>query len=207
MDDTEYHENNAGNSNDRSGRVRAELIEGEDLVSMDLDRSETEFPDEEALDEGLADDHEVSFRSSQGSRASARSINNNATHRSLGRLDSDAEGRSTPQMKQGTKRSIVAKRAVRLDDDEREDIIEEAINRFQSILDKSGFLEAAALIKEQFGGKEKSTTPKNRKGKTVNFNKNVFNHMQMIDDPMEGVDQSSSEVTIYRNAVLDHTSK
>ena len=74
----------------------------------------------------------------------------------------------------------------KLDQEEREDVIDEAVGQFKAILDQSGFSEAASLIKEHFQKNGNDKQDDRNSGKTE-------------------ILTSVSDVTIYRNAVIDQT--
>ena len=71
------------------------------------------------------------------------------------------------------------------------EVIHQTMNKVQDMFDRSGIFETASLIKQHFGGNAAQTTDKGRRSQ--NFNEEI--------NPI----RVDSEVTIYRNSVLDQT--
>ena len=85
-----------------------------------------------------------------------------------------------------------------LQNKEKEEWIGEAMSRVEDMFNRSGILETASLIKQHFGQQNQNK----EKGKNIthvnNFNMSNLEQADRIVD-------SQSEVTIYRNAIIDQT--
>ena len=142
------------------------------------------------------EDDEIQFRD----QLSISTQNNNAVPDQEDVVNSDEENENVSQQaKKGNRKFTEEKlmdnetdeteeinNARRLSSDDGEEVIEAACARLQQIMDSSEFSETASLIREHFG-----TLKKQQKGNHNNAT------MQDTDN--------NSEVTVYRNALLDHT--
>ena len=161
-------------NNDRSTQVK--FCEGDHIVKMCVDRNEDIFRD------GLESDEEgeIMEESSQKNNTSVSRIEDPVT---------PVHSQDISQDISNVNHTPLAKRR-RLCEEEKQEVIgvavDRAVGKIQDIMDKSGFSEAASLIKQHFG-----STAKGR------------NKQQNVKKRAKFIEPNSSEITIYHDAVED----
>ena len=146
----------------------------------------------------FSDESEVGeeFNSSQDSLES--SSNNNATvspqnkkPTEEGQIESDDEiqfaGRAAPTKPNGKGGTS------QLNQSDKEEVIDVALAKVKELFDQSGFTETASMLRQHFG------TPR-AKGTGQGSTK-------MVKDKNKNLCDAMSEVTIYKNALVDQTGK
>ena len=89
-----------------------------------------------------------------------------------------------------------------MNEKDKEEVIEAACARFQQMIDNTGFAETASLLKEHLDA-IKNLQPKKRgkAGMLINQNENPNPGLSI----RMGHNDAPSEITIYRNALIDQT--
>ena len=185
------HSDSQGSSESRSKRkssatrssvVRATFVEDDQTVTMEVPGDEELFPDDVSDKEDK--DGPLDLKED--------SINNNAST-SVQKV----QGRSVRSRSKSPAHTL----NVSISEEQQEAIIGTAVSRTEQMIQRSGLLEVADLLKQHFG------SPSGNVGAgKESFNDGNQNTHNSQRDLQQGNSQSSqSEVTIYHNAVEDRT--
>ena len=149
-----------------------EFIEGNSMVRMCVDAREDDFLSEE----GSEIDKEIMFNNTE------QSENNNVTVLNQDEIFQEEEqSQEERQNVQGTNRMDLTECREVIGE-----VVNQAVEKMQIIMDKGGFSEAASLIKEHFGGKRKSTPGKSLRKSTHDENCKEFNSVSFsISHPLQ----------------------
>ena len=171
---------------DMGQSTHVEFFEDGNVVDMHALGDETEFRSDEESEE----ETEVSI--SQRRNVVSRSRSRSLSHESHNNNAISDEGEILDEPDYSHNRQKKRRISGKLNQDEKEEVIEEACARFQRIMDQSGFAETASLIREHFG---------NKQGNSNCIALNQKNPKNINGSPPR------SEVTIYRNALIDQTDR
>ena len=158
----------------------ANFVEDGQMVDMSLSMGN----DQAQLNDRESDNDSENYSSQTDQEVEEIAANNNAVvkqNTTPNYNDLGIQGRSTSTQK--------------VDANFKEELIGETVARVKDVFMQSGFFEMANLLKQHF--KEIADKEKNNKGKTLI---DQFNNVNLDQD-----DSAQSEVTVYRNALINGT--
>ena len=198
----------------KTARTRAEasFVEDDQLVHMTADGQETEYgseEDEAPLNQSF--DSEVQFNFSHNSNVEFAKSNKSRLNSSNASCVFEQDAGNGETVHKGQGQSVQFRPvgpAVGIDEATKKEIIGEAIghavNQFQEMFNKSGFLETASMLQQQLAYQREL---QEKSEKQTGNNKNVDKGRSATQEQANNLSGSQSEATIYRNALQDGTKR